>query len=300
MKKIIFNILKISFSFWLLFYLFKDINFNQLFIWLKEVNMILLLFAFSLFYIATFISWFKVSYILWNFKYAKFIAKLNFITIFLNNFIPWSITSDIYKWYRLKKYFSWWKITFWILTDRLSWMIILLLFFGTSSLLFFNFLINNFNINFIFIYIGIIILVSIFMILYIFRKKILKINIIKEIVKSYKDLNIKKIIYIFLFTFFIRILTPIMFFIELISINPDFIHIPIYYILFITTFIELINIVPLTIKWYWIREFIWLTLLVPFWVTIETIAILSILIIINDLIASLLGFYFFNKKEKIS
>jgi len=86
------------------------------------------------------------------------------------------------------------------------------------------------------------------MVLYIFRKKILKINIIKEIVKSYKDLNIKKIIYIFLFTFFIRILTPIMFFIELISINPDFIHIPIYYILFITTFIELINIVPLTIK----------------------------------------------------
>lgn len=140
-KKIFTSFLKILVSLILLYLVFTKIEFDSIWLLIKESNIFFIFLSLFAFVIS---QWISSLRLLLYFRESDFYLSeksnhiLYLIGMFYNFFIPGGIGGDAYKVYLLNKRFKWEvkKLTFSVLTDRISGLIAIVILIEILSLFF--------------------------------------------------------------------------------------------------------------------------------------------------------------------
>lgn len=313
MGKKIFTVLKLLVAIFLLYYLFSKVDWNLFFLSIKNINIFYVIIPALMAYPSVYISILKWDVFLKNYEIV--INKLKLYSIysigtFFNNFLPTTIGGDLYRVVHINKKIPDKKkeITSSIILERGSGFFALFLINFLLAPIFYKLIISSKE----FIFLELLILLLFFVILlFIFqyrflvrlknkliKKEIQIINKFHNLIVSLANIKNKKIIfysliYSFIFSLIIALARYILFYAFGLNIN-------FWYILFTSSIIQIIGIIPISLNSLGITEglsvYLFSVIGVPLEISLSVALIGRVSLIITSSIGGL--FYFFNEKIK--
>lgn len=275
-KNFFFLIIKTIVSITLLFFLFKMVDYENILEKIKWANMIYFSIPIFVSFLGIYLSVLKRWVILnaYNINFKKiYLYKIYIIWSFYNNFLPWSIWWDGYKYIELnKKNISKSTVIWSMLLERGLGYLSIFPINIILSIVFLYIILNNKSLLLIEIFILLIFFTIV--IFYIFKKYLLKIlntiqnDFIKKIMNFIKlVMNLKDKNKVLIYSLFLSVL-----FSSLSALSLRFIfygfwyNISFFYLFFASSVVRLSSIVPISLNNIWISEGIYVFIFSIIWI----------------------------------